>query len=222
MNMIDPQSLARLRDIFSHLISPVRLILFTEEDGSGYNRETYELLTEISKITRFIELERHDTIRSPELAARFRVTTAPCLIVAGTEDIGFRFVGIPVGHIFGTLIDLIIDVGTDRASQLLPDTIKTIGNLDTHVHMQVFFTPSCPHCPPTVRQAQLFALASPRITVDCIEATEFPELVRKHGIRGVPMTLINGCYEFVGALSEQEVLDHLQAAIAPQAEEISG
>ena len=46
-------------------------------------------------------------------------------------------------------------------------------------------------------------MVSANITAEVVEATEFPELARKHRVSGVPKTVINdGQAEFVGAQPE--------------------
>jgi hypothetical protein len=64
-----------------------------------------------------------------------------------------------------------------------------------------------------VRLAQLFALASEQITAEAVEAVEFPDLVRKFRVQGVPKTVINDTIEFVGSVSEHQALEHLLSAV---------
>lgn len=59
------------------------------------------------------------------------------------------------------------------------------------------------------------AVESSRVTADVIEATEFPDLVRRYAVRGVPKTVINDREEFVGALPEEDFVAHLRAAVGP-------
>ena len=48
------------------------------------------------------------------------------------------------------------------------------------------------------------AMVNAQITADVVEAQEFPELARRHKVRGVPKTVINdGIAEFVGAQPEE-------------------
>jgi len=48
------------------------------------------------------------------------------------------------------------------------------------------------------------AFASPFITADAIEATEFMELSRKYRVTGVPKTIVNDTIEILGALPEAD------------------
>jgi alkyl hydroperoxide reductase subunit AhpF len=63
------------------------------------------------------------------------------------------------------------------------------------------------------------AVASPRITAECIEATEFPELSQRYRVMAVPKIVINDRVQFEGALPEPQFLSKvLEAANGSQAE----
>jgi len=50
------------------------------------------------------------------------------------------------------------------------------------------------------------AIASSRITAECIEATEFPEMSQRYRVMAVPKIVINDAVEFEGALPERDFL----------------
>ena len=57
------------------------------------------------------------------------------------------------------------------------------------------------------------AAASSRITTSVIEATEFPELVQRYKVTGVPKTVIDDRVEILGAQPEEVFVQQmLQAA----------
>src|SRR5947208_13278841 len=68
--------------------------------------------------------------------------------------------------------------------------------------MQVFTTPTCPHCPLAVSLAHEMAFANPNITALAVEATEFPDLARRYQVNGVPKTVVNDAIEILGALPQ--------------------
>lgn len=85
-----------------------------------------------------------------------------------------RFLGIPAGLEFGTLLRSLIDVargGTDLAA----GTKEALGQLSKDVHIRVFVTPGCPFCPRVALTAHQMAVESARVTADVVEAEEFPE-----------------------------------------------
>jgi predicted DsbA family dithiol-disulfide isomerase len=65
-----------------------------------------------------------------------------------------------------------------------------------------------------VRLAHAFALESDLIRADMVEATEFPHLVQRYGVRGVPKTLVNEGVAIEGALPEEEYLDRILRTLA--------
>lgn len=50
------------------------------------------------------------------------------------------------------------------------------------------------------------AIASPRIHTDIVEVSEFPDLVTRYAVQGVPKTILNDRSFFDGVLSEPDVL----------------
>ena len=65
--------------------------------------------------------------------------------------------------------------------------------------------------------ANAFAMESPQIRADAIEATEFPHLAQRHHVMGVPKTVVNGAHGVEGAVPEGAFLDAVLAAAAAQA-----
>src|SRR6266566_605546 len=57
------------------------------------------------------------------------------------------------------------------------------------------------------------AIASPRITAECIEATEFPELSQRYRVMAVPKIVINDAVQFEGAIPEKDFLGVLLAEL---------
>jgi len=131
-------------------------------------------------------------------------------------DYGIRYYGIPSGYEFMSLLDGINTVGSDEA-QLQQETIDYLNTLEEDVHIQVFVTPTCPHCPRAVILAHHMAYASPRVTADMVEAMEFQELSNKYDVYGVPRTVINGTVHQEGAAPEPMLLQKLQEAVNAQA-----
>jgi predicted DsbA family dithiol-disulfide isomerase len=54
------------------------------------------------------------------------------------------------------------------------------------------------------------AIESPHVTADVIEASEFPELIQRYGVRGVPKTMINGTIGIEGAVPEAALVERLR------------
>lgn len=56
------------------------------------------------------------------------------------------------------------------------------------------------------------AVESPNVTADVIEASEFPELIQRYGVRGVPKTMINATVGVEGAVPEPALVGRVVEA----------
>jgi hypothetical protein len=59
------------------------------------------------------------------------------------------------------------------------------------------------------------AFASPFITSFAVEATEFPDLARRHRVSAVPKTVVNDDREVLGALPEPAFIEQALAGVVP-------
>jgi len=57
------------------------------------------------------------------------------------------------------------------------------------------------------------AIASPKVTAECIEANEFPELSRRYQVMAVPKIVINDRVQFEGAIPERDFLGAVLQAV---------
>lgn len=70
-----------------------------------------------------------------------------------------------------------------------------------------------------VHTAHRMAVASDNIRADMIDSAEFPQLVQKYSVQGVPRTVINGAHAFDGALPEADALMEILKAVRPDLHE---
>jgi predicted DsbA family dithiol-disulfide isomerase len=68
-------------------------------------------------------------------------------------------------------------------------------------------------CPAAVRMAHQFAMENDFITADAVVSTEFPHLVQKYGVRGVPRTIVNDSVSIEGAWAVDFHLEKVLEAI---------
>jgi glutaredoxin-like protein len=215
------------------LVEDVELLLFTRGrvntrgperyDGQS-SAETRELLEQLVELSDRLHLTTYDLEQDDATATRYNVAAAPTVIVRrrepATDSAGngacssanVRFVGLPGGYEFSTLIADIVDVSKDR-TDLSAGALGVVEAIDAPVHIQVFVTPSCPYCPRAVRLAHHLAMANPLIVAEAIEANEFQDLSERYGVRTVPKTVINDRIEFVGSLPEANMLEALLEAV---------
>jgi glutaredoxin-like protein len=195
---------------------PGRLVLPDSLKGQEcmFCRETKQLLEEVSGLSDKVELQVYDFTADQDKAAEFGIDKIPALVIKGEQDYGLRFFGIPSGYEYTSLIEAMVDVSRGETS-LSAKTKEALRALDTNIHLQVFVTPTCPYCSISVRLAHQFALESPLIRADMVEATEFPHLSDRFNVMGVPRTVINETAFIEGALPEERFLEEVLKAVRP-------
>jgi glutaredoxin-like protein len=207
---------------------PVTLVLYTQEPGHlvlpdalqgqecQFCKENRQLLEEVAALSDKLRLEVHDYRTETDNARALGIDKIPALALLGPEslDHGIRFYGIPSGYEYTGLIEAIVDVSRGRTG-LSEKTRGKLRSLDRDVHLQVFVTPTCPYCTFAVRLSHQFALESPRVRADMVEATEFPHLANKNQVMGVPRTVVNDSGFIEGAMPEDKFLEEILKAAAP-------
>jgi glutaredoxin-like protein len=204
-----------IRQRLSSMSAPVKLIYFTQELECMTCKDTHELLKELTELSDKLTLEVYDFVTDKEIVAMYDIDKIPATIVAPAEGDAkaIRYFGIPAGYEFASLLDDILMVSSGD-SDLSDVNKQTVRQIEKPVHLQVFVTPTCPYCPGAVRLAHQMAFENPKVIGDMVEATEFPHLVQRYGVRGVPRTVINETEAIEGALPEKQfilrVLDVLE------------
>ncbi|RMG71572.1 MAG: glutaredoxin [Bacteroidetes bacterium] len=211
MSLFNEQVKGQLKDLLGNMQDDVYLAFFTREDGCQTCADTQTFLEEIASLSPRLTLVRYDYDRDTEAVATYHIDKTPAiaLLDANQEDTRIRFYGIPAGYEINSFVGALVEVSGNR--QPLPDELKArIEALDKDIHLQVFITLSCPHCPGAVMAAHRLALESKRITADMVEASTFMELSQQHQVMGVPHTVINDKGQLVGARPLEALLQELE------------
>jgi glutaredoxin-like protein len=220
MSLISPSDQDRLRETFSEMARPVRLLFFTQTLGCETCLQTKQILDELPALSGNITIEEVNFILDPDKARQYEIDRVPAVAVVGQDDAGqerdskIRFLGTPAGYEFMSLIQAVLLVG-GRPSMLSEESLKLIAGVDTPTKVHVFTTPTCPHCPRAVAVAHEMAFANPNITAFAVEATEFPDLARKYSVTGVPKTVVNDTIEILGALPPDTFVSQALAQPGP-------
>jgi glutaredoxin-like protein len=216
MALLNPEIQKQVRQAFADLQQPVRLLVFTQGEGVVPECEmcadNRQLVEEVGQLSDKVSVEVYDFLADAEIASQYHIEMIPAIVIAGDEDYGIRYYGIPAGYEFSSLIEDI-----RRVSQRKPDlserTLDALKKLDRPVHIRVFVTPTCPYCPQAVVLAHNLALASPWISAEMIEASEFPHLANKYQVYGVPRSVINEVIHLEGAYPEEMFLEELMQVL---------
>ena len=212
MSLIPDERKEHLKsELNEKMVNPVKIIMFTQELECKFCAETRQLIQELAALNEKIQIEIYDFVANSEKVKEYGVDKVPALVVVGEKDYGVRFYGLPYGYEFTTLIEALVNVSRGK-TDVSDKTREMLKEIKTPVHIQVFVTLTCPHCPIVASIAHKFAIENDLIKADVIEASEFPHLGLKYGIMGVPKTVINEKIEFVGALPEDLFLEHVLLA----------
>jgi alkyl hydroperoxide reductase subunit AhpF len=145
--MLPDEIVKQIHDVFKQLKHPVELLFFGSQARCEYCNEIQQLLEELIPLSGQLSLSIHDLEQEPDLARHYQVEgKAPAIVIAAREgdqltDYGIRYLGIPSGHEFTTLIQSILLV-SGRDSGLNPQTRAYLKTLTTPLHLEVFVTPT--------------------------------------------------------------------------------
>jgi glutaredoxin-like protein len=214
MALLRDSDVTEIRERLDGMANPVKLVHFTQESNLEYGREAKQLLEELTQISDKLVLETYDLLIDKERVAEYAIDKVPATVIRSDKDYGIRFFGLPAGFEFAALLDAILAV-SEGDSGLRAETRAKLAQLTEPLHLQVFATPTCPHCPPAVRLAYQFAIESDLIRADGIEATEFPDLAERFRVFAVPRTIVNDEAYVEGSLPEGFFLDAILKKLEP-------
>lgn len=126
---------------FEALVSPVRLVMFTQETECQYCYDTRTMVEQLAELSDSVTAEIHNFVTEKDQADGYGITKIPAIAIIGAKDYGVRYYGIPGGYEFGALIDDIVDVSRGD-SGLSPASRAELAKLGSDVHLQVFTTPT--------------------------------------------------------------------------------
>lgn len=200
MQKILPETVRnQVQEALKTLEKPVEVVVFkqglistTSQGEVGLQDETLALLHEVAELSDKIKVEERSILCDPE-AQVLGLSYAPTLIFReqGSGRSNIRFLGLPSGYEFSTLIETLVMLGTGQ-SDLGERSKGELDKLNLPIRLQSFVTPGCPYCPKAVLTAYKFAFHNPQIIAEGIEANEFPKLSTQFRISGVPDTIISG------------------------------
>jgi glutaredoxin-like protein len=195
-------------DFNAKLVDPVKLVMFTQELECRFCSDTRQLVQDLATLNSKITADIYDFVADAAKAKEYGIDKIPAIAIIGKKDYGVRIYGIPYGYELQTLIEAIINVSKGQTD--LSDKTKSIlKEVKSPVHIKVFVTLTCPHCPAAAAVAHKLAIESDLVKADVIETSEFPDLSVKYNVIGVPKIVINEKVEFVGAFNEDLFAEHV-------------
>ena len=148
MALISAADQERLRESFTEMARPVRLLFFTQTLDCETCLQTRQILDELPLLSDNITIEEVNFIRDGDRAREYGIERVPTIALAyedagpgGIKDSPIRFLGTPAGYEFISLVQAILLVG-GRQSILSADNLARVTAVAQPVTIQVFTTPS--------------------------------------------------------------------------------
>lgn len=212
--ILDDKAEKAVREAFSMLSRTVELVLITSRDCVGCEGQK-QLLMETAALSDKIKLIILDNLANKDKVQEFNVDKFPATIPLGAKDHGIRFFGITAGMEFSSLLEAILMV-SNEVSGLEPEIEKLVRLIKKDVHIQVLVSLTCPYCPRMVHLAHQFAFLNDRIRADMVEVSEFPDIIKKYDVKGVPRTVINEIRIFDGLVPSGRFFMEVLKTVDPE------
>jgi glutaredoxin-like protein len=205
MALLSEQDRQTVRAHLAEITHRVTLLLFTQTIGAPEGAlAARQILDEVVDLNDHIALEEVNFVLDKDRAAQYGITDIPAIaLLRDGADTRMQFLGAPAGYEFVSLVEAVMLAGSSD-SGLSDESRKLIAeHVSAPLDIQVFVTPTCPHCPRAVTLAHRMAVEHSLIRATCVEATEFMELTRQYRVTGVPKTIVNGTIEILGVVPEE-------------------
>ncbi|GAB4015125.1 MAG: alkyl hydroperoxide reductase subunit F [Bdellovibrio sp.] len=195
--MLDSSILEQLQSVFSKLENKVELVY--DDSQHEKQHELVEMLNQVASTSANIKSTKSGSFSSiPQFKIKYK----------GQEN-GIRFVGIPGGHEFTSLILAILN--SDGKGKL-PDEmiINKIKNLKGPIEIRTYISLSCENCPEVVQALNLMATFHPQFTHTMIDGEHVQEDIKKYNIEGVPSVMVGDKLISSGKTNLIELLNKLE------------
>jgi len=141
MAILSSTDASRVKEMLAGMVNPVRLAFFTQALNCETCEPTGQILKELAALTDRIVVEEHNFLLEKDLAAAYGVDRVPAIVPLGLQDYGIRFLGIPSGYEFMSLLDAIVLV-SGAGSGLKDESRALIAGASEALSLQVFVTPT--------------------------------------------------------------------------------
>lgn len=158
MPLLGPADQDRLRAEFSLMTRRVHLLFFTQALGSETCLLTRQILDEFPPLSDRVVIDEVNFVLDPERARQYGIDRVPAIAVLyedetstvqplpetglpALHDSRIRFLGMPAGYEFVSLVQAILLAG-GRGSELSAASLERLALVDKPVVMQVFTTPT--------------------------------------------------------------------------------
>jgi glutaredoxin-like protein len=138
--LFTPEDEVEIKKRLDDVKQPVKLILFTQSADCETCPDTEALLRALAELSPNLHLEVYDLQKEQAKAEQYKITRVPTLVLEGDRDYGIRFLGIPSGYEFASLLEDVVSIGK-RQSGLSSQTRAKVQAIEGPLNLKVFVTP---------------------------------------------------------------------------------
>jgi glutaredoxin-like protein len=138
--LFTPEDEIEIKKRLEEVENDVKLILFSQSLNCESCPETETLLRELSGLSDKLKFEVLNPQLDGDRSEQYKITRVPTLILEGDRDYGIRYMGMPGGYEFASLLEDIISVGK-RSSGLSEASRAKVQAVTEPLNLKVFVTP---------------------------------------------------------------------------------
>lgn len=212
MALLNEELKTQLKGILDQMKDDVTVALFTSDDQCETCEDTKNFMEEVSGVADKVILKQYDLVENQSIAEELGISMTPSIVLLDRngKNNGIKFNGIPAGHEINSFITGLIEVS--GAGEELPQAfLERLSKVNKPVHIKVFVTLGCPHCPGAVSKAHKLALENEFITAEMIESQTFFSEADKYNVSGVPKIIINEEHDLVGNQPIESFMDVIES-----------
>ncbi|MDR0441227.1 MAG: alkyl hydroperoxide reductase subunit F, partial [Candidatus Accumulibacter sp.] len=131
----------------------------------------------------------------------------------GAESARIRFVGLPLGHEFTSLVLALLHTG-GHPPKVEAEVIERIRALSGNFSFETFVSLSCHNCPDVIQALNIMAVLNPGIASTMIDGALFQTEVEERQIMGIPAVFLNGELFGQGRMTIEEIVAKLDTGSA--------
>ncbi len=132
-----PEIAARLAAV----VTPVRLVVFTQTFGCDTCYEARQTADQIASLSERISVEEHNLVLDKDEVVEYQIDRVPAIAVVSEEDVGIRYHGVPTGFEVESLVSA-IEIVAGLAPAVSAATQSALDKLDQDLRICVFVTPT--------------------------------------------------------------------------------
>src|SRR5690606_36241830 len=150
MAIIPQEDQEYLKHLFAEKLQhPVTLRFYTQRQSilsvpgqeCSTCADTHRLLAALAALSDTLTLDVPDFLTEQEQAQREGIEEIPAIVLEGQNKGTLRFIGVPAGYEFASLIEDLIDVSRGTTA-LQAHSREVLAGLTEPVHIKVFVTPT--------------------------------------------------------------------------------